>query len=166
METLSVSTYAEKVATISQEIPSIRLIYLFGSRVDGSIGPMSDVDLAVLLEHGAYTFDLQALIHHRLQQMIDEAPVDLIVLNRAPIELAYAVIAEGTILYEQNLLTRVEYEAQVMSRYGDYLPVLRAQRRDILEGGRGAKRVQRYRAALRRTERTLDELRGRDSEDD
>ena len=54
--------------------------------------------------------------------------------------------------------TRVEYEAHVLSRYGDYLPVLRAQRDDILQRDKHAHRVQRYRAALGRTERTLGQI--------
>ena len=42
-------------------------------------------------------------------------------------------------------------EAQDMDRYGNYLPVLRAQRDDILRGDEDDNRVQRYR-------RRLDEL--------
>jgi hypothetical protein len=79
-------------------------------------------------------------------------------LNRAPVELAYAVIAQGKLLYERDIATREEYEADVMSRYGDYLPVLRAQRDDILRGEGYAHRIYRYRAALGRTERTLGEI--------
>ena len=88
MVTSSIATYAEKVAVLPEEFPNVQLIYLFGSRVDGRVGPMSDVDFAVLLAHGTYTFDTQARLHHRLQQLIGKPRVDLVVLNRAPIELA------------------------------------------------------------------------------
>jgi hypothetical protein len=47
----------------------------------------------------------------------------------------------------------------VLSRYGDYLPVLRAQRQSILEEGAHDRRVQRYREALGRTERALGKIR-------
>jgi hypothetical protein len=53
----------------------------------------------------------------------------------------------------------VEYEAHVMSVYGDYLPVLRAQREEILRGGERGTGIQRYRKALGRTRRALDEIR-------
>lgn len=86
------------------------------------------------------------------------ARVDVVVLNVAPPELAFAVISQGRILYERSVATRVDYEAYVMGLYGDYLPVLQAQRRQILEGGDREKRAERYREALRRTQRTLSEI--------
>ena len=82
----------------------------------------------------------------------------MVLLNRAPVELAYAVVAQGTLLVEQDAATRIEYEADVLSRYADYLPVLRAQREDILKGGEHVRRVQRYRAALGRTGRSLGQI--------
>jgi uncharacterized protein len=84
--------------------------------------------------------------------------VDVIILNEAPIELAYAVIAQGVVLYQRDLATRVEYEATVMGLYGDYLPVLHQQRREILQGDDHAKRVQWYRQALGRTQRTISQI--------
>jgi hypothetical protein len=39
------------------------------------------------------------------------ADVDVVLLNRAPVELAYAVIIQGTLLFEQDTATRIEYEA-------------------------------------------------------
>jgi uncharacterized protein len=91
----------------------------------------------------------------------------VVILNKAPVELAYAVIAHGICLLERDVATRVEYEAYVLGRYGDYLPVLREQRRQILEGGGlyNAKRVQRYREALGRTRRKISEIRSRHDRD-
>lgn len=82
----------------------------------------------------------------------EESAIDLVVMNQAPVELAYAIIAQGECVFQRDLATRVEFEADVLSRYGDYLPVLRAQRAEILRGGEHGHRVQRYREALRRTE--------------
>lgn len=79
-------------------------------------------------------------------------------LNRAPIELAYSIIAQGVRLYEISIEVRVDYDAQVMSLYGDYLPILREQRTDILRGRSNDAGVQRYRAALGRTERALAQM--------
>ncbi|MCL5960363.1 MAG: nucleotidyltransferase domain-containing protein [Chloroflexi bacterium] len=52
---------------------------------------------------------------------------DVVLLNRAPVELACAVVVQGRLIYQRDEATRVEYEAGVKSRYGDYLPVLRVQ---------------------------------------
>jgi uncharacterized protein len=143
---------------IVTSFPAISLIYLFGSRVDGKLGPMSDYDFAILVDHDALDKNMQSQLSHLLSVKLDEARVDVVVLNQASIELAYAVIAQGQLFYQRDVATRVEYEAQVMSRYGDYLPVLRAQRTDLLRRENHDARIQRYRAAFGRTERTLSEI--------
>jgi len=56
----------------------------------------------------------------------------LIVLNRAPVELAYAVAAEGQRFFERDLAASVEFEAGMMSRYVDLVHTLREQRADLL----------------------------------
>lgn len=81
-------------------------------------------------------------------------------VNEVPVELSYCVIAQGRRIYQQSVAVRVEFEARVLGLYGDYLPVLRRQRQEILEGGQHAAGVRRNREALRRTERTLAEIRG------
>ena len=148
----------DTLPTILASLKGVRLVYLFGSQVGGSPGPMSDYDLGVLLDPAVDGRHVQARLAHEIACALGTDRVDVVLLNQAPIELAYAVMAEGTLLYEQDVATRVEYEANVLSRYGDYLPVLRAQRRDILQGEDHAHRVQRYRVALGRTERTLGQI--------
>jgi uncharacterized protein len=144
----------------------ILLVYLFGSRAAADaepnrVGPMSDYDFGILIER-ALTSDeqdsLQAHFASTLARKLDTDRIDVVVLNNAPVELAYAVIAGGCVLFERDLATRVEYEAYVLGRYGDYLPILREQRRQILEGGDYGKRVQRYREALGRTRRKISEI--------
>jgi predicted nucleotidyltransferase len=144
-----------RIAAVAATHEQVRLVYLFGSQAVGEAGPLSDVDLAVLLARGEPMARDREQLAHLFTAALEWAPVDLIILNQAPIELAYAVIAQGKVLYQCDLAERVEYEADVLSRYGDYLPFLRAQRQDILEGAGDERRVQRYREALGRTERAL-----------
>jgi predicted nucleotidyltransferase len=158
------SEITRRAALVLDRYPAVRLAYLFGSQATGEAGPLSDVDLGVLLEgnlrlRGEDDFEHQARIAHELGLALQPLRVDLVSLQRAPIELAYNVIAQGICIYARSSAERVEYEAGVLSRYGDYLPVLRAQRREILEGGGDEQRVQRYREALERVERALGEIR-------
>ena len=155
------------IKTIADEY-TIDMVYLFGSRAESDvhgehvpntakIGPLSDYDLGILFHRTSPT-DMAHLKAHFAAEMtalLGTDLIDVVILNEAPIELAYAVIAQGQILYERSVAIRVEYEGYVLGLYGDYLPVLREQRAQILEGGDYAKRVQRYRAALGRTRRTL-----------
>jgi predicted nucleotidyltransferase len=134
------------------------LAYLFGSRAGKHAAPESDYDIAVLTQP-ALSPARRYQIASELSAVLGAAPVDLVVLNRAPVELAYAVIAEGRRLFERDVVTRVEFEAGVMSRYGDLIYTLREQRADLLRGEAYESGVRRNRAALRQTERVLAEIR-------
>ena len=141
------------------DFPEIRLAYLFGSRVDGNLGPLSDYDFGVFCARTADQAEVRARLYHRLVNELGTEAVDTVILNNAPIELAFSIVSNGHILYERDVKTRVDYEARIMALYFDYLPILRAVRREILEGTDHATRIQRYREAFGRTERTLGQIR-------
>jgi len=146
----------EKLDTLRDYLagrPDVILAYLFGSRVKDRVGPLSDYDLGVLV-HTPST-SLRYRLGSEVAKLLETDRVDLVFLSQVPVELAYAIIAQGRLLYQQSLAARVEFEARILSRYGDYLPILRSQRQDILGGEHYAARVRRYREALGRTERTL-----------
>ena len=138
--------------------PIIELAYIFGSHAGGTTGPISDYDIAVLLSESPHP-NLRYELAHKLKKALITDRVDLVVLNFAPIELRYAVIATGTVIYEFSFETRVEYEALTLSRYGDYLPILRRQRQELLEEEDNETGIQRYRKALGKTQRLLEKIR-------
>jgi predicted nucleotidyltransferase len=138
-------------------LPEIRLVYLFGSRVEGDVGPMSDYDFAVL-HGGTLSFDeVTARFSHSLTKELKHR-IDVVSLNDSPVELAFSIVSHGVLLYERDVATRVEFESRVMGLYFDRLPVLRENRREIVSGGDHAARVQRYREAFGRTARTLSQI--------
>ncbi len=139
----------------------VLLAYLFGSQAEGTAGPQSDYDIALLVRQPSLA--LQASLAHEIGIILGTDRVDVVFLNRAPVELAYAVIAQGQLLYQRSVAERVEFEAKVLSLYADYLPILRRQREEILKDVGKEARVQRYREALGRTERTLAEIRAAQS---
>jgi hypothetical protein len=122
----------------------------------------SDYDIAVLVRAElapARRFELAS----ELGRVLRGQPVDLIALNGAPVELSYAVVATGRCVFERELAARVEFEAEVLSRYGDMLPMLREQRRELIQGENYESGVRRNRAALGQTERVLAEIRAASS---
>jgi len=143
----------------------VGLAYLFGSQATGRAGAQSDYDVAVLFD-GKVSTDDRYLLAHQLTELLDTG-VDLVDLARAPIELVYNVIATGQILYEKDRTTRMEFEARTLSMYFDQLPVLRAERRALLEETREDydAGVERYRTALRATERMLAQTRAAQDQD-
>lgn len=144
---------------IQKSYPEVGLLYLFGSRADGSAGPYSDYDFAVLLDRQPEKATLRCNLASELCWQLETSRVDLVLLQDAPIELAFAVISQGEILYERDVNTRVEFEARIMGLYYDALPFLRRTRQEIIEESSHAARVQRYREALGRTEGTLGQIR-------
>lgn len=147
----------EQVREYFTKSSQVLVAYLFGSQVAGDTGPMSDYDFGLQVE--SPSAELRSRLQHDLALIVDDKHVDVVFLDEAPIELAYAIVAEGQLPYECDRATRVDVEAYIVRRYCDYLPVLRRQGRTIREGGRRDTGTERYREALRRTERTLAALR-------
>ena len=138
----------------------ILLAYIFGSQLRGKTGPLSDYDFAVFLSQKP-SFQFKYKLKNILVNVLNTGQVDLIILNDAPVELKYKVIATGKIIFQKNSAAKVDFEADTLSRYFDYLPVLRAQKMDILKpkGEKYESRIQRYRTALRKTEEMLNKIR-------
>ena len=157
----------------NEDTVDVRLVYLFGSRAkalsgdstspDRDLGPLSDYDFGIVT--GFKNSEENTIPHTRLFELqskfarLLDSEVDVLQLNSVPIELQYNVIASGILLFEKSTEEKVEYEARVLNRYGDYLPVLRRQRDEIIQGGSDEARVQRYREALGKTERMLEQAR-------
>ena len=154
----NIAVLGEALESVFRAKGEVRLVYLFGSKVYDDEGPLSDYDFGILFDRGKFSRNMEAEVTHALSRALETDRVDVVPLNRAPIEMAYSVLVQGELIYEIDRTTRVEYEARILGLYGDYLPVLREQRRDILQGGLDDTRIQRYRETFRRTERTLDEI--------
>jgi predicted nucleotidyltransferase len=122
----------ERVRELAESLgarPEVRVAYLFGSRARGSAAGSSDWDVAVLLDEGAIErpwpgveLELLDLLTARLH-----APVDLVLLNRAPPVLGREVLRDATVLVERDREERLRFEAGVVRRYLDTRP-LRAVR--------------------------------------
>ena len=110
----------------------VRLAYLFGSRAEGTAAEGTDYDIGVLPAEDADN-GLRFELIHDLGELLDTGKVDVVMLDRAPCELAYCVVARGEEIYEPDEVLRVDFGARVMSKCFDYLPVMERQRRDIIE---------------------------------
>ncbi len=105
-------------------------VYLFGSVARGTAHPGSDVDIGVLY---------QALPPATLlgQPFSDEAdlaeqlarPVQVIVMNRAPVDLVHRIMRDGILVLEQDKSRRIAFEVRSRNEYFDLLPMLREYRK-------------------------------------
>ena len=56
-------------------------------------------------------------------------PVDLVVLDSAPVDLVHRVLRDGRLLYDDDPSMRVRFEVRSRNQYFDLLPYLREYRR-------------------------------------
>jgi predicted nucleotidyltransferase len=113
--------------------PEIVAVYLYGSRARGTATTRSDVDLAVLysippapsLE--SQPFDIEAELEGGLG-----VPVEIVVLNEAPVDLVHRVLRDGVLLLDRDRSRRIRFEVKARNEYFDLQPHLaryRAPRR-------------------------------------
>jgi predicted nucleotidyltransferase len=109
--------------------PEIAAAYLFGSVARGTAGPGSDVDLGLL-----YTDDpprtlagLGLDLENDLERLL-ELPVQVVVLNRAPVDLVVRVLRDGKLLFEGNAAKRVRFEVRSRMEFWDLEPFIRRYR--------------------------------------
>jgi predicted nucleotidyltransferase len=102
--------------------------YLFGSQARGAAHAASDVDIGLLLEEPPATLDdLHLDVAADLERELG-APVDLVVLNRAPGELVHRVLRDGELLVENDRSARIRFEVRARNDYFDLEPVRRVYR--------------------------------------
>jgi predicted nucleotidyltransferase len=116
-ETRAAEVMAESAAVLRKA--GARFAYLHGSRASGQYRPGSDVDIAAYFGgQPPNAFDI-----------LMPPGVDLLVLDHAPLELAGRVAARGRLLFEDDPVSRVRWEATTRKIYFDELPrITRAHR--------------------------------------
>lgn len=101
---------AEAVAVLRQA--GARFAYLHGSRASGRHRPDSDIDIAAYFG-GRPPASFEVLL---------PPGVDLLVLDDSPLELAGRVAVGGRLLFEDDQVARIRWEAMTRKIYFDELP--------------------------------------------
>jgi predicted nucleotidyltransferase len=107
--------------------------YLFGSVARGTAGARSDVDVAVLYEATppatieGLPLDLENAIHQVVAR-----PVQVIVLNTAPVSLVHRVLRDGVLVLDRAPSARIRFEVRARNEFFDLQPILARYRRRAL----------------------------------
>ena len=124
------SDLEEKLKThFAPRASEVACAYLFGSAARGEQCADSDIDVAVLFEK-APAFELESPasgLVGDLERLLG-SPVDLIVLNHAPIDLIHRILRDGRLVCEHNPSRRIAFEVDARNRYFDLLPYLQRYR--------------------------------------
>jgi len=110
--------------------PGVAVAYLFGSVARGDFRAGSDVDVGVLYAQDPprtleglgldLEADLERAVGHQVQ---------LVVLNRAPVDLIHRVLRDGVLLKDDDPSLRIRFEVKARREYFDLLPFLQRYRR-------------------------------------
>jgi predicted nucleotidyltransferase len=114
---------------------NIDLAYLFGSYAKGRVTPLSDVDVAVLLNNeidSKIYFDIQLDLSSQLSSYL-EKEVEVVILNRADPRLSYQVIKYGKIVFEKDLNLKANFERKALNIYFDLKPMFDFYEEKLLE---------------------------------
>lgn len=111
---------------IFKQYHSLKLVYLFGSRVTGKTGPLSDYDFAFYIDEEKKKANYIALeIEGKISTLLATEKVDSVILNYidAP-ELKYSIIKNGKIIYEIEPY-KLLIEPKILNEYFDFRFLLR-----------------------------------------
>ena len=119
----------EEIAPLFRAYPFIAAAYQFGSTVRDLEGPLSDLDIAILVndEQAPSAIDLlriELLLAYELQKQLTVSEVDLIALNGQRLPLQYTVLRTGWLIYEADPKYRIRFTQKVVQNYLDFQPTL------------------------------------------
>lgn len=114
----------------------ISVVYLFGTLALGEVRPLSDIDIVVLLrdkDNHQNEFKLKLELLSELTNLLGTEEIDLVILNRCPISLAYHAISEHCILFERDAQKRINFETKIIDSYLDFSSFRKIQQKYLLE---------------------------------
>jgi predicted nucleotidyltransferase len=109
---------------------AIAAAYLFGSVARGTSTAASDVDVGVLFSEDppATLSGLHLGLEAELERAVG-APVQLVVLNRAPCDLVHRILRDGVAVFDRDPSRRIRFEVRARNTYFDLKPHLDRYRR-------------------------------------
>lgn len=130
MNAAVIETKLREFLSRNAEREGIAAAYLFGSVARGTAGPRSDVDVGVLYDEDP-PLTLEGLglrLEGDLETLLGK-PVQLVVLNHAPVDLAIRVLRDGKLLVDRDRSRRVRFEVKTRFDFWDLEPYLRLYRK-------------------------------------
>ena len=130
LDPAAIETRLRDLLTARAEPEGIAAAYLFGSVARGTARPDSDVDVGILYSESP-PLSLAGLgldLEEEMERALD-LPVQVVVLNRADVDLAIRVLRDGKLLVDRDRSKRVGFEVRVRFEFWDLEPYLRLYRR-------------------------------------
>ena len=119
------SSRIKKIIALAKDNPEVEILLLYGSQARGNANENSDYNLAV-----AFKSYLQDPFERRLRPELLSLKwnhqlnitLSIVDINQAPLPLAYTVLQDNHLLYNENNYRRMIEEQKIMSKWElDYL---------------------------------------------
>lgn len=112
--------------------PEVAAACLFGSTATGQAGPLSDVDVGVLLAASKWkdlmaSLEYQAKLLAELMELLGRDDIDVVILQEAPPLLAHRVLRTGIFFHVADDRALTEFRFSALQRYLDSKPIRQAQ---------------------------------------
>lgn len=108
------------------EVP-VAFAYVFGSHATGTATARSDIDVAVAIAPdapaGLDPLQLRLEVAQRLGQALEAGPVEVVVLDDAPLPLAGRIAEHGIPIASNDEVLRVRWVTRTRARYHDFKPL-------------------------------------------
>ena len=101
-----------KIIEIIKSHPNVIAIYLFGSHAKGEATPLSDIDIAVIMENP--TPESEADIGS-----LSSPEIDVVLFHRLPLHIRYEVFKYGKEVFVRDEEKLLEIKLKVMREYLD-----------------------------------------------
>ena len=129
----------DKIASLLKEYSFIIAAYQFGSTVHNKEGPLSDLDIALLLDEERIPskreiLTMELLLSYKLEKLFHISAVDVITLNHQKLIFQHTVLRTGLLIYETEPRLRIQFAYKVIRSYLDFQPTLRFSQRFRMEG--------------------------------
>lgn len=126
----SVEKVREAVEKLAPEY-NVVSAYLFGSFARNEENKDSDIDIAVYFED--YSLKKVLELGRKIADEADiDREIDLRALNNKKTGLAFRVISEGEVIYEEDKSKRADIELQIERRYHDIKPYKKEYRQEMM----------------------------------
>ncbi len=111
------------VRGVVERFPSVVALYMFGSVCTNKCGPLSDIDIAVLVEPSVNTDAVCGDFQDELCRRLKTDRIDLVSLVKAPPALAYRIIKDGHCICCRDKKVVESFESLTVMKYLDFKPV-------------------------------------------
>lgn len=99
--------------------PDVIFAYVFGSFINEE--SFRDIDIAVYVDDADTNPPLnKELFLERMLDAVVNMPIDVRVINRAPLAFAYNAMRLGRLILNRDNLRRADFESLTMRKYFDY----------------------------------------------